>query len=159
MIELFFTNVFWICLLIVLVLIGRVIYVYFYSSKYLKRYVRLDKLNEVFLLLFNGEIEFLILEIPDVRKNEKFLQFTYIPNTGVQLDLPLITNEQLELKPKLLKVLNSKGLKSYETVGTSGDSFLDVDIYGEIDEIVGTVSSVIQETFDLKSDDLIEAKF
>jgi hypothetical protein len=63
---------------------------------------------------------------------EDFLQFTAVPGS-VQLDYPLITGRQREVRASLERVCADLGLVQVVSSGSDGSEFLDYDINGRGD--------------------------
>jgi hypothetical protein len=150
-----FASYFFVGLFIAILLFWRPIFNYFFRAKQFKVEVQLNDLSEYFYQLVRGEVDYIIVELPDTKV---FFQFTASP-VEVQLDMPLITKRQLSLKPKLLAALRSRNLEPYETEGSDNSVFLDADLRGEPDEIANQVSNIIQDVFNLKSDEMVVVRF
>ena len=91
---------------------------------------------------------FLIIEIagtPD------FLQFT-ATESMVQLDLPLVTERQALLEPKLRAIAQELDLELYESKGSGEDRFLDIDLHGTAAEIAPTVQEVLRRLYEVESE-------
>ena len=91
---------------------------------------------------------FLIIEIagtPD------FLQFT-ATESMVQLDLPLITERQALLEPKLRAIAQELDLELYENKSSAGDRFLDIDLHGTAAEIAPKVQEIFHRLYDVESE-------
>ena len=115
----------------------------------------LDDLAPHFARLAANEVPSLIVA---VRNTGEFLQFSG-QSGQIQLDLPLITQEQQNLEPMLLAALISRGLEPYVTIGSDGARFLDADLNGTPDQIATLVSSVFQEVFRLQADEIVVLNF
>lgn len=95
------------------------------------------------LMKSTNETAFLRIQIQDT---EDFIQFTG-DATGVQLNLPLITDRQKSLGPAFSEVGAELDLQVIENEGTDGSKFLDIDINGNETEISNTVQKFIGKLF------------
>ena len=81
---------------------------------------------------------FLIVEVEGTLD---FLQFTS-NSSGVQLDLPLLTERQVALESKFRSIAQELALEIEENKGSSGDRFLDINLSGDASKIAATVEQV-----------------
>lgn len=133
------------------VVVAYVLYWYFVRPAKQSIELRIDDLSPHFGRLAADEVSFLIVT---VSKSGEFLQFSG-PSGHVQLSLPLNSQEQKELEPKLLAALTSRGLSPYVTIGSDGARFLDAELNGTPDQVAALVAGVFQEVFGLQAGDIV----
>ena len=84
-----------------------------------------------------------------------FLQFTAGDNT-VQMDFPLITEQQKNKAEKIKATCSNLGLVLEENKGSEGSEFYDWNLTGSPDEMSKIISSVFTQAFEVKEDDSME---
>jgi hypothetical protein len=84
-----------------------------------------------------------------------FLQFTATENI-VQMDFPLITEQQKSKAEKLKTTCSSLGLVLEENTGTDGSKFFDWNLSGTPEEMFKIIAPVFIQAFGAKADDAIE---
>lgn len=89
--------------------------------------------------------------IVDIRGSEDFLQFTAVPGS-VQMDFPLITDRQKQVRARLEQAAESAGLKPANR-DTGGEESLNYVIDGNTASITATVRRVLDGTFDKSADE------
>jgi len=92
--------------------------------------------------LMNSKNEYAFLIIT-VQGTPDFIQLTG-DKSGAQLDLPLITERQKELKQTFKETANELGLDVIENKGADGSDFLDINIHNSSKEIA-RISIVFME--------------
>ena len=81
-----------------------------------------------------------------------FLQFTARENT-IQMDFPLITEQQKKKSNKLKVVCSELGLKLEENTGSDGSKFCDWNLRATPEEMSRIITSVFIQTFESKEED------
>ena len=89
--------------------------------------------------------------VVSIRSTGDFIQFTAIPGT-VQMDFPLITRRQQELRSKFEEACSALGLVQSVNSGSDGADFLDYDISGSPESIASAVREVLRGVFGVESD-------
>jgi hypothetical protein len=139
----------------VIIAAGWFMYWFFCRPAELRAEIRLDALSPFLSRLASGDIPFLIIE---ERQSGDFLQFSSLAD-GVQLDLPLISQRQLQLEPRLLATLKSRGLLPYETIGSDGTRFLDANLVGKPDQLTDQVSEIFQQVFNCDPGTIVVVRY
>jgi len=88
------------------------------------------------------------------RGGPHFVQFSGHKG-GIQLDMPLITPEQISLHSSLEATCRNEGLTPKIDKGSDGSEFLDCDIDGEFDVVVLAAENIITSAFGVKQDDKV----
>ena len=81
-----------------------------------------------------------------VAGGEDFLQMA-VDGEAVQLDFPLVTDRQRGLEAKVRAVAAGEGLEVYETEGTDGALFLDMDMRKDADAVTRVCRTFLREVF------------
>ena len=84
--------------------------------------------------------------IVSVAGTEDFLQMSAGPG-AVQLDLPLITPRQAALEPEIRAVAAGEGLSVYESEGTDGARFLDMDLEKDSARVAAVCRAFLRGVF------------
>jgi hypothetical protein len=84
-----------------------------------------DLARHIQRLIDAPEGSWLIIEV--MGREDAFLQFTAGPNQ-VQIDHPLVTEQQVEREDAVRKAMSRVGSRPYETLGSDGSRFLDTDV-------------------------------
>jgi len=101
------------------------------------------------LLSTDASDAFLIVWIGDT---EDFVQFAAVPGT-VQLDFPLVTARQKQLRTAVVEACRAVGLTETINQGTDGSEFLDYDISGSSQSIAETIREVLNRVFGVSADE------
>jgi len=83
-----------------------------------------------------------------------FLQFTAGENI-VQMDFPLITEQQKNKAEQLKNICSNLGLVLEEHAGTDGSKFYDWNLSGNPEEMFKIIAPIFIRVFGAKSDDVI----
>ncbi len=102
-----------------------------------------------------NEYSFLIIKI---QGTYDFIQFTG-DTKGVQLNFPLITEEQKQHEAAFNNVSKKLNLKVIENKGSDGSRFLDIDINGNANEISNTIKSFIKNLFNVDQSTSLEFEY
>ena len=97
---------------------------------------------------------FLIIQVTD---SPDFLQFT-AGDEILQMDYPLITDDQKRNARQLSSVCERLGLPSRKNTGTDGSEFLDFDITGTPEEMSLIVQKVFESVFGVSKDQQLTFK-
>ncbi len=87
-----------------------------------------------------------------------FLQFTAGENI-VQMDFPLITEQQKSKAEKLKSTCSSLGLVLEEYTGSDGSKFYDWNLSGNPEEMFKIIAPVFIQAFGVKSEDVISFEY
>ncbi len=105
----------------------------------------INQLESLVTRLVNSKVEFSYLGIKPEGASA-FFQLT-ASDEGAQVDFPLITDEQKGLGSAVEEVAKKNALVVYETIGTDGSKFLDIDVNGNPDRITETVKILVKGVF------------
>ncbi len=90
-----------------------------------------------------------------ISKTVDFIQFTG-DRTGVELDLPQITEWQKELHTKFHTIAKKMGLVVIKNDGADGSQFLDINIHGDLTKVTDITSKFIKQLYEIEEEaDLI----
>jgi hypothetical protein len=102
--------------------------------------------NKINLLMNgNNEQSFLVIEISGTGD---FIQFTG-DKKGVQLDFPLLTENQKRMESKIRSIAKDQSLTVVENKGTDGNKFLDIDLNGTPAAVSKKIKSFLEKLFDV----------
>ncbi len=90
--------------------------------------------------------------ITDIIGTPHFIQFSR-NNDGVQLNMPLITTDQISIKETLEKACRESGLQPQITQGSDGSEFLDCEIDGENEMVISVIEKIVSEAFEVSHSD------
>jgi len=97
------------------------------------------------LLSSNDEKAFLIITVTNTNQ---FVQFSAYDKI-VQMDFPMIKDEQKDRRQKITEFCKSLGLELTVNIGTDGSEFLDYDLSGTPNEITSTIAQIISKVFNV----------
>jgi hypothetical protein len=103
------------------------------------------------LMAANNPHAFLVVDFPG---NTHLVQFCG-DKSGVQLDMPLFTPEQISVRSSLEAVCRNEGFSPKICKGSDGNEFLDCDIDGECDVVVSAAENILASVFGVKRDDKV----
>lgn len=86
--------------------------------------------------------------------SDEFLQFT-AEDDVVQMDYPLITEQQQSKAEILKKICANLGLVLEENSGTDGSKFYDWNLTGNTEEMFQIIAPVFIQAFGAKADDVL----
>ncbi len=86
--------------------------------------------------------------------SDEFIQFS-AGNNIVQMDYPLITEQQNSNAKQLKKICSGLGLVLEENTGTDGSKFYDWNLTGSAEEMFEIIAQVFIEVFGAKSKDVM----
>jgi hypothetical protein len=110
--------------------------------------------NKINLLMnSSNERSFLVIEISGTGD---FIQFSGDKN-GVQIDFPLLTENQKRMESKFRGIAKDQSLTVIENRGTDGNKFLDIDLNGAPADISKKIKSFLEKLFEV--DENTELKF
>jgi len=107
--------------------------------------------------LMNSKNEYAFLIIT-VQGTLDFIQFTG-NKSGVQLDLPLITERQKELKQSFKETAKALGLAVIENKGADGSDFLDINIHESSKEIAEISAIFMERLFNITSNSKLKFEY
>lgn len=139
-----------IILIIVILVVGVILYLHFRSTETNSVTGNIKDLNDYFkklMFLDNGE-GFLVVTVSE---NGDFVQFNG-DKTGVQLDLPQITERQKELSGKFHDTASELGLIVIKNQGTDESEFLDINIHGDENKVTEVASRFILKLYNINED-------
>ena len=143
-----------IILIITLIVIGVVIYIHFRSTETNSVPGKLSDINDHLKKLMYSDEDGAFLAVT-ISETSDFIQFTG-DKTGVQLDLPQITERQKELSSKFHNIAKEMGLVVINNEGTDGSKFLDINIHGDLSLVTEIVTKFITDLYEIKEEtDLI----
>jgi hypothetical protein len=88
--------------------------------------------------------------IVDFSGSSHFIQFTGNQH-GVQLNMPLITDDQISMKVTLENACSAEGFIAEINRGGDGSEFVDCDIKGEAEAAISTIERIIALVFGVHS--------
>ena len=105
----------------------------------------LNHLESLVTRLVNSKVEHSYLGI----KPEGATAFFQLTASGesTQIDFPLITAEQKALSSAVKEVASRNALVVYETIGTGGSKFLDIDVNGNPSRVTEAVKILVNGVF------------
>ncbi len=86
--------------------------------------------------------------------SDEFLQFTAEDNV-VQMDYPLITEQQKNKSEMLREICNSLDLELELTTGSDGSKFYDWNLTGDAEEMFQAIAPIFIQAFGAKADDVV----
>jgi hypothetical protein len=92
-----------------------------------------------------GRVEYAVV-ILTVRGTDQFVQYSG-GTTGIQLDLPLVTQDQQDCEAEIRAFFAERGERVVERRGTDGARFLDVDLPADPDRLARLTAGVVCEVF------------
>jgi len=141
-------------LIIALIIIGIVLYINFRSTETKSVSGKLGDINDHLKKLMFSDEDGAYLAVT-VSKTGDFIQFTG-DRTGVQLNLPQITERQKEFNKRIHTIAKDMGLIVIKNDGTDGFQFLDINIHGDVTKITEIASKIIKSLYDVEEEtDLI----
>ena len=139
-----------IILVISLIIIGVVLYINFRSTETNSVSGTLDDINDHLKKLMYSNEDGAYLSI-SISKTGDFIQFTG-DRTGVQLDLPQITERQKELNNKFHTIAKEMGLVVIKNDGADGSQFLDINIHGDLTKVTDITSKFIKQLYEIEEE-------
>ncbi len=114
---------------------------------------RISELSEYLrgLMTSNSPHAFLIV---DLLGSPHFIQFSG-DNSGIQLNMPLITSEQISMKSILETACRNEGLMPLTNKGTDGSEFIYCNINGEIEIVISALENIVKIVFGVKKDNKV----
>ena len=107
--------------------------------------------------LMNSKNEYAFLIIT-LKGTLNFIQFTG-DKSGAQLDFPLITDRQKELKKTFKETANELGLNVIENKGADGSDFLDINIHDSSKEIAKISIIFMERLFNITPNSKLEFEY
>ncbi len=81
-----------------------------------------------------------------VQGTDDFIQFSG-DRHGIQMDFPMITEHQQELRPLIEQTCHQLGLSLTVNIGSDGTEFLDYELQGTRESIAETIKTIFQHVF------------
>jgi hypothetical protein len=100
-------------------------------------------LSALFRRFGRAERAVVILTVPGT---DQFVQFSGGRN-GIQLNLPLVTRDQLDREAAIRAFVAERGERVIESRGTNGARFLDVELPADPDRLALLTAGVFSEAF------------
>ncbi len=135
-------------LVIAIIVVGVILYLNLRSTETNSVSGKIGDINDHFkklMLLEEGE-GFLAVTVSDTGD---FVQFTG-DKTGVQLDLPQITDRQKDLNTKFNSIAKEMGLIVIKNEGSDGSEFLDINIHGDVTKVTDIASDFIRKLYNVE---------
>jgi hypothetical protein len=137
-------------LIIALIVIGVVLYIHFRSTETNSVSGKLEDLDDHLRKLMSSDEDGAFLAVA-ISKTGDFIQFTG-DGTGVQLDLPQITERQKELSNKFHAIAEELGLVVIKNEGPDGSQFLDINIPGDVSKVTEIAAKLISDLYGIEEE-------
>ncbi len=104
------------------------------------------------LITSNNPHAFLVV---DFSGSPHFIQFSGT-KYGIQLNMPLITNDQISIKAKLESACLDEGYSAQINKGSDGNEFFDCDVKGETEVVISGIEKIIASVFGINKENRVK---